>query len=178
MKNDLLLNQAAALESLLPKLMRRLFTLDPSHPANDLPLAQLKVCTILQAGPRTVSAIGEELGISVSAATQIADRLERAGYVERIAEPDDRRMKKVRLTTDGAEVMRSRREARIESAAAALEQIPPAARAEVLHALQVLLDAGLGAAPKLSEEETMTVGSGQRPAGSAGLALEYPRLTL
>ena len=79
MSEELLLVQAGKLESLLPTLMRRLFTLDPSHPANDLPLAQLRVCTILQAGPRTVSAIGEELRISVSAATQIADRLEKAG---------------------------------------------------------------------------------------------------
>src|SRR5207245_7427659 len=95
MSEDTLLTQAASLESLLPKLMRRLFTLDPSHPANELPVAQLRVCTILQSGPRTVSAIGEELRISVSAATQIADRLERSGLVERVAEPDDRRMKKV-----------------------------------------------------------------------------------
>ena len=178
MNNEILLTQAAKLESLLPKLMRRLFTLDPNHPANDLPLAQLKVCTILQAGPRTVSAIGEELSISVSAATQIADRLERAGFVERIAEPDDRRMRKLRLTAHGADVMLSRREARIQSAAAALEQLPPSARDEVLDALQVLLDAGLGSAPRISEEDKMTVGSGEQPAGTAGLALEYPRLTL
>src|SRR5439155_10493628 len=143
MNNELLLTQAAKLESLLPKLMRRLFTLDPNHPANELPLAQLRVCTILQFGPRTVSAIGEELGISVSAATQIADRLERSRLVERVAEPDDRRMKKVQLTAHGADVMRSRRETRVQGAAAVLEQMPPAARAEVLQALHVLLDASL-----------------------------------
>src|SRR5438552_15134127 len=100
--------------------MRRLFTLDPSHPANDLPLAQLRVCTILQSGPRTVSAIVEELRISVSAATQIADRLERSGLVERVAEPDVRRMHQVQLTVHGTEGMRSRRETRVHGAATAL----------------------------------------------------------
>src|SRR5438128_6688935 len=170
MSEDTLLTQAADLEALLPKLMRRLFTLDPSHPANELPVAQLRVCTILQAGPRTVSAISEELGISVSAVTQIADRLERAGFVERVAGQDDRRMKRLQLTLHGAEVMRSRRERRVRGAAAALEQLPPAARAEVLHALHVLLDASLAIAPRVTEEEPVGVGLGQQPLGTVGLA--------
>jgi DNA-binding MarR family transcriptional regulator len=178
MSDEVLLAQAAKLESLLPKLMRRLFTLDPSHPANELPVAQLRVCTILQAGPRTVSAISEELGISVSAATQIADRLERAGYVERVAGQDDRRMKKLQLTVHGAEVMRSRRETRVRRAAAALEQLPPSARAEVLQALHVLLDAGLAAPPPLSENEPIGIEPEHQPFESAGLAFEQPRLAL
>ncbi len=178
MSEDTLLTQAASLESLLPKLMRRLFTLDPSHPANELPVAQLRVCTILQAGPSTVSAISEELGISVSAATQIADRLERVGYVERVAGQNDRRMKKLQLTVHGAEVMRSRRETRVRGAAAALEQLPPAARAEVLHALHVLLEASLATAPRVPEAEPIGVGTGPQPLEAAGLALEYPRLVL
>ena len=151
MSEDTLLTQAADLEALLPKLMRRLFTLDPSHPANELPVAQLRVCTILQAGPRTVSAISEELGISVSASTQIADRLERAGFVERVAGQDDRRMKKLQLTLHGA---------------------------EVLQALHVLLEASLATAPRVPEAEPIGVGTGPQPLETAGLALEYPRLVL
>jgi DNA-binding MarR family transcriptional regulator len=178
MNEELLLDQAAKLESLLPKLMRRLFTLDPSHPANDLPLAQLRVCTILQAGPRTVSAIGEELGISVSAATQIADRLERVGFVERVAERDDRRMKKVQLTAHGDEVMASRREKRVQGVAAALEKLPPAAREELLRAFHVLLDASLATASTPLEEEPFGAGRTAHAAGTLPLALEHPRLTL
>src|SRR5207244_9136663 len=93
--------QAAQLESLLPRLMRTLFTLEAEHPVTELPLAQLRVCSILYTGPRTLSALGDELAISVSAVTQIADRLERAGLVERVAAPDDRRMKHLRLTSRG-----------------------------------------------------------------------------
>jgi DNA-binding MarR family transcriptional regulator len=178
MNNEILLTQAADLESLLPKLMRRLFTLDPSHPANELPVAQLRVCTILQAGPRPISAVSEELGISVSAVTQIADRLERAGFVERVAGRDDRRMKKLQLTGHGTEVMCSRRETRVRRAAAALEHLPPAARAEVLQALNVLLDASLAAAPRVAEEEPNGVEPGTPPLEIAGRALEYPRLAL
>jgi len=176
MTEDTLLAQAANLESLLPKLMRRLFTLDPSHPANELPVAQLRVCTILQAGPRTVSAISEELGISVSAVTQIADRLERAGFVERVAGIDDRRMKKLQLTAHGAEVMQSRRETRVRRAAEALEHLPLPVRAEVLQALHVLLDAGLAAPPPLSEDNTIGIELEHQPLDTAGLAFEQPRL--
>src|SRR5438128_8143690 len=88
--------QAAQLECLLPKLMRRLFTLQDA--VSQLPLAQLRLCTILQGGPRPMSVLGEELSISVSAVTQIADRLERAGLVERVSEAEDRRMRRLRLT--------------------------------------------------------------------------------
>ncbi len=178
MDEEILLTQAANLEALLPQLMRRLFTLDPSHAANELPVAQLRVCTILQAGPRTVSAIGEELAISVSAATQIADRLERAGYVERVAGQDDRRMKKLQLTAHGAEVMRSRRETRVRHAAAALERLPLPVRAEVLQALHVLLDASLAASVRISDEEPIGIGTERQPLETAALAVEYPRLSL
>src|ERR1041384_4601079 len=136
MDDPTLEQQASWLESLLPKLMRHLFSLDPEHPAMELPLAQLRVCTVLQSGPRPISALGEELGISVSAVTQIADRLERSGFLERVAEKDDRRMKKLRLTPHGAQVMNSRREARVRRAREALATLPPANREAVLKAVR------------------------------------------
>src|SRR5438132_7253453 len=146
MSENTLLTQAAQLECLLPKLMRRLFTLDANHPAMELPLAQLRVCTLLQAGPRTISALSEELGISVSAVTQIADRLERVGFVERLVEPDDRRIKQLQLTPSGAGVMRSRRELRVRRAADALHHLSPEMREAVLHALRALVEASLATA--------------------------------
>lgn len=147
--NDTLLDQASQLECLLPALMRRLFTLEPGHPVTELPLAQLRVCIVLQAGPRTMSALGEELGISVSAITQIADRLERAGFVERVAEADDRRMKRLQLTSHGAGMMGARRERRVRRAAEALDRMPPETRAAVLRALHALLDASVATAPDI-----------------------------
>ncbi|HZO88327.1 MAG TPA: MarR family transcriptional regulator [Chthonomonadaceae bacterium] len=153
MTHDTLQEQAAQLECLLPKLMRRLFTLEPDHPVTELSLAQLRVCTILQAGPRTLSAIGVELGISVSAITQIADRLERAGLVERVAGKDDRRTRLLQLTAHGAELMRSRRQARVRHAAEALEQLSPEKRETVLRALEALLEAAQQIAPEIPAED-------------------------
>ena len=133
--------QAEQLETLLPRLMRRMFALQPGHLATELPIAQLRVCTILQAGPRTLSVIGDELGISVSATTQIADRLEKVGLVERISGQDDRRTKKLQLSAHGRDMMQSRRETRILRAAAVLEHLPAAQRETVLQAARTLLSA-------------------------------------
>jgi DNA-binding MarR family transcriptional regulator len=143
--------QAAELECLLPKLMRRLFQLQSDHPVSELPLAQLRLCTILQGGPRSMTMLGEELAISVSAVTQIADRLERAGLVERVAEADDRRMKLLRLTECGAKLMCDRREMRVRRVCDVLEQLAPDERAGALRALRALLDASTASAPGASE---------------------------
>jgi DNA-binding MarR family transcriptional regulator len=86
MTDETLQEQAEKLECLLPRLMRRLFTLEIDHPAMELPLAQLRMSLILQGGPRSISSLSEEMSISVSATTQIADRLERAGMVARVSD--------------------------------------------------------------------------------------------
>jgi len=142
--------QAAELECLLPKLMRRLFTLEPGSVVSELPLAQLRLCTILQAGPKPMSAVGEELQTSVSAVTQIADRLERAGLVERVPESGDRRMKLLRLTHQGADLMRSRREMRVRRVGEVLGHLSPNDRESAIRSIRTLLAA---APPLLKLEE-------------------------
>ena len=155
--NETLQRQAEELECLLPRLMRRMLTLERDHPATELPLAQLRVCTILQGGPRTLSAIGEELNISVSATTQIADRLERVGLVERVCGQDDRRTKKLQLSPTGANMMRSRREQRTLHAARALTQLNPKQRVAALHALQSLMEAVNATVPPAPHEDPLGV---------------------
>lgn len=144
------LAEAEELEYLLPVLMRRLFTLDPDHPATELSLAQLRVCMILQPGARPMSVISDELRVSLSALTQIADRLERMGYVERICEADDRRVKHLQLTVNGMEMMRSRRKSRVGRAAEALARLRPEARQEGLRVIRALIDACLSSVPEES----------------------------
>lgn len=133
--------QATQMEHLLPRLMNRMFTLERDRPAAELPLAQLRVCIILQTGPRTLSAISEELSISVSATTQIADRLEKAGMVERISGQDDRRTKNLQLSSHGSEMMKARREERILRAVRALSQMEPELRVNALQTLNTLMEA-------------------------------------
>ncbi|MCC6485232.1 MAG: MarR family transcriptional regulator [Armatimonadetes bacterium] len=139
---------AAQVEILLPRIMRRLFALDPAH---DLPLAQLRVCTILQSGPQTVSWLSEELGISVSAVTQLTDRLEKAELVRRAPEPSDRRCKRLRLTTKGANLMQSRRADRLRRVERALRRMPARKQEQLLDGLHALLEAtGVAQTPTTS----------------------------
>ena len=85
------LEQAKTLAESLPTLMRQLMA-GHDDPAAELPLAERRVCTLLCGEPLPMSALGRELGGSSSAMTQIADRLERARLVKRVAQGDDRRL--------------------------------------------------------------------------------------
>jgi len=136
--------QAEAIADLLPRLMRKLFTFD-RDPVAELPLAQLRVCTLLLGGPRPISAISRELGISVSAMTQLADRLERTRLVKRVAGQSDRRGRQLQLTDRGGRVMRQREEARIRRVEAALDHLSATTRQEVLMALEQLMQAAVAA---------------------------------
>jgi len=135
------LTQAKKAASLLVALTRQLVAVD-RDPAGALPLAQLRVCGILHSGPRPMSALGRELGVSLSAMTQIADRLERARLVKRVAEGTDRRIRCLQLTPRGQRIMRLREEARVRRVWAALEHLSPLVRSEVVGALETLLGAG------------------------------------
>jgi DNA-binding MarR family transcriptional regulator len=137
MSDRLLSEEAEAIASLMPKLARGLFP--PDHdPAADLPLAQLRVCGILNEGPKPMSTLGRELGVSLSAMTQIADRLERAALVRRVAEGSDRRVRCLQLTPQGESMMRRRQEARVRRILAVLAHVAPESRAEIRAALETL----------------------------------------
>ena len=146
--DDLLQEQALQLEGLLPVLNRRLFTLVPDHPSAEIPMAQLRTCSILQFGPRTMTSLSEELGISLSAMTQIADRMERADLVERIMMREDRRQRLLQLSERGSEMMRTRKQIRIQQAAIALALIKDNERMEILKLLRVLLAAAASLSPE------------------------------
>ena len=68
------------------------------------------------------------------------------------ANADDRRMRELQLTAEGAALMQSRRLWRVRKTAEALAQLSPEVRESALRALQVLLDAAVAAAPKLPNE--------------------------
>ncbi len=156
-EKDLLCRQAAELETLLPTLMRRLFTLDRDNPVYDLPVAQLRVCSLLQSGPRALSNLSQELYISVSAMTQIADRLERAGMVERVSGAEDRRVRLLQLSPLGVERMQSRRAFRTDRAEEALLQLSQEERRAILEAVNLLLDAATATAPAAQQEDPIPI---------------------
>jgi len=135
------MEQAQTMATLLHDLLRQLAAGTEDDPAVELPLAQLRVCSVLHQGPRSMSAISRELGVSLSAMTQIADRLERTELVQRIARGDDRRVRCLQLTERGEKIMRLHKDVRVRRIATALEHLNPAARNGVTAALQTMVQA-------------------------------------
>jgi MarR family transcriptional regulator, organic hydroperoxide resistance regulator len=56
---------------------------------------------------QTISALAQRLGVDAPAVTNIVQRLEQSGLVERIRDREDQRAVKVSLTREGREIMRS-----------------------------------------------------------------------
>lgn len=149
--------QAADIEQMLPRMMRRMFSLGINEGVSDLPVAQLRMCTyLLGEGSSSVSEIAEELGTSVSATTQIADRLEKTGLVHREAGLQDRRVRLLSLTEHGRALMGARRDRRVARVVEVLGTMPPELRCEVRAAIKALLAASTdtphAAVPKTDEE--------------------------
>jgi DNA-binding MarR family transcriptional regulator len=132
-------DDAKRVAELLMSLMRDIFAVDDQ--ASELPVRQLRVCAMLYEGSRSMSSLSRELGVSLSAMTQIADRLERAGLVKRAFEGNDRRVRCLQLTLRAQRIMRLREKSRIQRASAALEQLAPEERKNVLTTLQALRSA-------------------------------------
>lgn len=172
---DRVSHQAKEVTDLLMSLMRELFAVDDQ--AAELPLRQLRVCALLYEGSRSMTSLSRELGVSLSAMTQIADRLERARLVKRSFEDSDRRVRSLQLTPRAVRIMRLREDCRVRRAATALEQLTPQQRNTVLtalHALHHACSAALGNGNSCS-----TNGSRSRPSnGDASTAVKEKNFQL
>jgi DNA-binding MarR family transcriptional regulator len=64
-------------------------------------------------GPCPISGIGDDLGVTTAAASQMVDRLVHLGLLERTEAPDDRRVRNVHLTPLAVGLVRRAVEARV-----------------------------------------------------------------
>ncbi|MEI7833008.1 MAG: MarR family transcriptional regulator [bacterium] len=140
MPNELL-KTAEDLVTLLPRITRQIARTGEGDPASELPVAQLRVCAILREGSHPMTALANELGITLSALTQLVDRLEHAGLVARTADETDRRVKLLQLTPQAVKMFARRKDARIQRAAYALATLDDTKREQVLETLHLLLNA-------------------------------------
>ena len=94
-------------------------------------------------GSSGVSDIGEEMGVTSAAASQMLDRLVQQGLILRSEDPHDRRLKKIVLTEKGCDTLEIFREnlharhAWIDELAAKLS---PAEQEQVEAALKILIE--------------------------------------
>ena len=104
---------------------------------SDLPLRQLHVCASLYGGPLSMSQLSRKLGVSMSAMTQIADRLERSGMVARQASDPDRRVRCLILTPRGRRALQAHEKIRQERLAAAFQTLDAASRRKLIAGLKL-----------------------------------------
>lgn len=71
----------------------------------------------------TASELGRRLGVSKQAAGKTIEGLEREGYVERVADPEDARSKIIRLTSRGTELQQRAFEAMARQRARWVERL-------------------------------------------------------
>lgn len=86
------------------------------HYARDKGLSRSMIGTLFHLGHRNhagVTDLGEHLGVSSAAASQMLEHLVEEGLIQRSEDPDDRRMKKITLTEQGYQVMKDSVSARL-----------------------------------------------------------------
>ena len=135
-----LLETAEAVAGLMPRLARGLSSAE-KDPADDLPLAQLRLCGILSEGPRPMSALSRDAG-------RFAQRLDadrRPPGAGAAGEARGRRKRPPRplpaTHRPGRKDDAQRREARVLRTLAVLERLSAPQREAVRASLEILVDA-------------------------------------
>ncbi|CAN5473025.1 hypothetical protein BH20ACT18_BH20ACT18_00790 [soil metagenome] len=108
----------------------------------ELSVTQYKMLTLLDGEDSELSLkeVAERLGLSFPASSRAVDGLCQRGYVVRREDGTDRRVKRVRIATAGAEVMSRVHAARVDTIARELEGLTDEQRAALSAALAPLLD--------------------------------------
>jgi DNA-binding MarR family transcriptional regulator len=114
----------------------------------DLSAVQLRALTVLQDNSRgNLNGLAAAMGVTVSTASRLVDRLVAAGLVDRRPSPQTRREISLSLTPAGRGRLQRYDRLRIAEARARLEAVPPDRRDAVLAALEQLVGDGAGLAP-------------------------------
>jgi len=96
------------------------------------------LATLERSGPRRLTALAVQGGVTQPAMTQLIARLEDTGLVRREADPADGRVVQVRLTDQGRDTLARRRAVRAERLAVILDRISPQDRAALGAALPAI----------------------------------------
>ena len=91
-------------------------------------------------GALGVSDIGDELGISCAAASQMLDRLVQQGLITRSEDPKDRRAKQLVLTDRGRQVLQEMTDSRQAWLLDLAATLSPPEREQVAAALNILIE--------------------------------------
>lgn len=85
---------------------------------------QLQALFTLQHHAGTMGGLAEEMNISLPSATALVDRLVKGGWVERQADPEDRRVTRLTVTAQGASICKRLQEKRYRAFKYLLDAMP------------------------------------------------------
>ena len=118
-----------------------------------LSTGQLRTLTHLHfQGVHHVSDIGDDLGVTAAAASQLVDRLVSMNLLERSEDPDDRRVKRITISKAGRALVRQGIEDRFKWMKDLADNLTRAQQEEIISALRALTDAA-----KSLEEESQAL---------------------
>lgn len=111
-------------------------------------VVQLRALTVLSLleGEANLGRLADGMGVAVSTASRLVDRLVRAGFVDRRPSSRSRREVSLALTPAGQELLDRYDGLRLQSLRTALDELPEGARSDVARALAAYATA-LGALP-------------------------------
>ncbi|MFF4619020.1 MarR family winged helix-turn-helix transcriptional regulator [Nonomuraea jabiensis] len=117
-------------------------TLDAMAALGSLSVTRLRVLLAADRhGPMNLSSLAERLGMSLSAAGRVVDRLAEAGLLSREPAPHSRREIRIQVTPEGREVLERLRAVRRRRIGQALDRLEPADRVTLFRMLRQLTDA-------------------------------------
>lgn len=121
--NPTVLDRLLAIGGLLQRTVQRSFT------GASLTESRLQVLWVLfHTGPSTQKVLATAMGITPRSVSALVDGLEAAGYVERVAHPDDRRAVHVTLTNIAVTTMWRLQEHNVKLSSELMAAVDPADR--------------------------------------------------
>ncbi len=107
---------------------------------NELSLSQVGALAQIKRGHSNVSALGESLGMTIAAASQMVERLVQQGLIVRLEDPEDRRARPLALTEKGCRILKASVKAREDWLHQLAESLSPDERERVAAALKLLTE--------------------------------------
>ncbi|MCU4745229.1 MULTISPECIES: MarR family winged helix-turn-helix transcriptional regulator [unclassified Streptomyces] len=109
---------------------------------------------VAEAEPLRPSELALRMSVEASHVTRQAQQLQRAGYLTRVADPEDRRAQRIRITGAGREAVRKIRDASGRSMEVALADWSPEELTQLATLFNKMVDDFLAHADNFSEEES------------------------
>ena len=124
----------------LHRVMRAvIFENKPLPELDALPLAQMRLLwAVFYGAQATMKDYSERLGVSQSTVTQLAERLVRRGLIERLSDPEDRRVVRLHVSQAGSQIMRTAKDQEHQTLQAIWQAITPEEQQAIMRGLELL----------------------------------------